>query len=94
MQNVAEFIKLIDHAIASAESLIKESAKTGQAWMVEDATTAIKQFQRIKDDALTGHLIPSKGAGLGITRALSEWAPKDVYAAGKAVEDYYRLNWN
>lgn len=94
MDKLTEFIRLIDYAIACADALVKEATGTDHAWMAEDAATAMKQFQRIKEDALRGHLLPSKGAGLGITRALSEWAPDDLYAAGKAVEDYFRANWD
>lgn len=88
-----DFIQLLDRAIACSESLSREVLGTDNAWMAEDATTARTQFQRIKNDALADHLPPSNGAGLGVTRALGEWAPEELYAAGKAVEDFYRANW-
>lgn len=89
----AEFIGLLDHAIACSASLSREMVDTENAWTAEDATTARTQFQRIRDAVLADKLPPSNGAGLGITRALGEWAPDELYAAGKAVEDFYRKNW-
>jgi len=93
MNMKAEFIRLIDHAISCSDLLAKSVKDTDKSWMAEDAITAKDQFQRIKDDALDDKLLPSKGAGLGITRALGEWAPDEMYAAGKAVEDFFRANW-
>ena len=88
-----EFIDLLDNAISCADILSQQVINTDNAWMISDANTAKNQFQRIKTEAMAGKLPPSAGAGLGITRALGEWAPDGLYTAGKAVEDFYRMNW-
>lgn len=92
MPSLKDFSRLLDEAIACAATLAHEATGSDQAWLAEDANSAMKQFRRIKAEALSGALPPSGGAGLGITRALSEWAPDDLYAAGKAVEYFYRRN--
>lgn len=89
-----DFIRLLDEAISCAKSLSREVAATENAWMAEDAENAATQFERIKEEALAERLPPSNGAGLGITRALGEWAPDKLYTAGKTVEDFYRQYWH
>lgn len=90
--NKAEFVALIDHAIACSDNVLA-LAVNDDSWMREDAAVAKAQFQRIKNDVLADILPPSVGSGLGITRALGEWAPDELYVAGKAVEDFYREKW-
>ena len=89
-----EIIRLIDYAIVCARSLILAVSGTSQEWMADDATLFISKLLDLKDRTLAGTLPPSHGAGLGFTRELDEWAPNDLYSAGKAVEDFYRANWN
>ena len=61
--------------------------------MVEDASAAKAQFEKLAEQVRSNSLSPSQGGGLGITRALGEWAPDYVYSAGDAVEDFYMHNW-
>jgi len=86
-------VKLLDAAMANANDLATRVAGTQDAWMAEDAIVAREQFARIKTQALAGQLPLSHGGGLGISRALGEWAPDDLFAAGRAVEEFYRQNW-
>lgn len=85
-------VGLLDRAILVAAAIV-ESSSEERAWMAEDARNALEKFRQIRDAAIAGKLPRSGGAGLGITRALGEWAPDDLYEAGKAVEDFYREKW-
>ena len=93
MDKVAELVGLIDIAIAKAIETAARASGTTDAWMSEDATAAMQQLEQLKQQAVSGQLPPSRGGGLGITRALGEWAPDDLFAAGKTVEDYFRQHW-
>lgn len=93
MADLIEFLALIEKAIKVAENTAQVSAGTEEDWMASDASMAARHLREIAEQARSGELPPSDGAGLGITRAFSEWAPKELYDAGKAVEDYYREKW-
>jgi len=54
---------------------------------------AADNFRVLLERAKNGTLQKINGAGLGITRALGEWAPKELYEAGVALESYYMDNW-
>lgn len=92
-KNLSAIVALIDVAIDEAEKVKKDAVERGTEWLVEDAQMAIDNFSRIKEKALSNQLPSSDGAGMGISRALSEWAPDALYKAGKALEDYYRDFW-
>ena len=84
-------IQLADAAIAAAEKEQSSAATLGQSWLVEDCELTIANFRAIREQAISGCLPPSKGAGLGITRALGEFGvSKELYAAGQALENYYQ----
>ncbi len=85
-----QFLTIIDHAIAEAERVIQDAKVRNVSWLEEDAGMAKSNFEKIKKQLLTGDLPKSDGAGLGITRGLSEMgAPDSLYKAGKALEDFY-----
>lgn len=84
---------LLEEAIRACDAAIEEGQKKGVAWLVEDASNARNQFVQLAKLASSGLVGPSGGGGLGITRALSEWAPEYLYTAGEAVEDFYMRNW-
>ena len=90
MSKLDDFIRLVDIAIAKADALATSVAGTANEWMATDAGTMKVQLERIKNEAIAGSLSPSMGAGLGLSRALGEWAPDDLYEAGVAVENFYR----
>ncbi len=87
-----EIIDLLDRAILVAAEVV-ECSRDESEWMAEDARNALEKFRQLRVAAISGQLPRSRGAGLGITRALGEWAPDDLYQAGKAVEDFYRERW-
>ncbi len=89
-----ELLKLIESAISECVRVGQDALSNGQQWMEEDAKTSQSQFEKIRYQLLNDTLPRSDGAGLGITRALSEWAPKSLYDAGLAVEEYYIRTWN
>jgi len=84
-------IQLADAAIDAAQKEKSSAAAAGQTWLVEDCELTIANFGAIRELAASGRLSPSKGAGLGITRALGEFGvSKELYAAGQALENYYQ----
>lgn len=87
---ISRFIQLANEAIATAQQERNFAARNDKSWLVEDCDLAIANFRFYREQALSGQLPASNGAGLGITRALSEWGVSDtLYSAGKALEDYY-----
>lgn len=93
MSRDQEILLLIDAAVDACHRTISEARDRGESWMIEDATAATTQFEKIADQVRSQNLAPSHGGGLGITRALGEWAPDYLYSAGAAVEDFYIHNW-
>jgi hypothetical protein len=93
MNKELEFLRLIDIAIDACQRAVNEGRTNGKAWMVEDASATRSQFEKIARQVQANELAPSQGAGLGITRSLSEWAPDYLYSAGEAVEDFYMTSW-
>lgn len=88
-----DFLRLIDAAREACEKAKREAIVTGQTWMAEDASAALAQFDKLAEQVRTNTLPSAQGGGLGITRALSEWAPTYLYSAGEAVEDFYMHKW-
>ena len=89
-----QFLTVIDNAITEADSVIQDAKARGVSWLEEDASMAKNNFEKIKKQLLAGELPKSKGAGLGVTRGLSEMgAPDNLYKAGKELEDFYLSNW-
>ena len=88
-----KFLRLLGVALDACDRAAQEATASGEDWMVEDASTAKAQFEKIAEQVRLDTLTPSQGEGLGITRALSEWAPAYLYEAGDAVEDFYKKNW-
>ena len=85
------FIQLVDETITAAQQERSAAAHARKDWLIEDCDLAITNLRAFRDQASSGHLPASNGAGLGITRALGEWGVSDsFYAAGKALEDFYR----
>lgn len=87
------FVALLDQAIAEAEKAAQEGGEQALAWIVDDAAMTRSNLLQLRQRVINGELPPSGGAGLGMSRALSEWAPKQLYEAAKAVEDFYRSEW-
>jgi hypothetical protein len=93
MNSPNDFIELLERSIFVAENIARDRGGTEDNWMVSMAHEAIEQFRRIAHEARSGILPSSEGVNLGITRNLGEWAPKELYDAGKKAEDYYQNYW-
>lgn len=93
MSKTDDFVRLIDVAISTAEAVSAQAVKAQRSGTADAAANAKAQFELLKQRALNNELLPSNGAGLGITRALDEWAPDDLFAAGLAVESFYRQHY-
>ena len=83
-----KFIELADALIAKLTPLTSNEAD----WQGHQAKSAVENIRTLREQAAQGILPRSNGAGLGITRALGEWAPDDVYQAGCALEQHYVEN--
>jgi hypothetical protein len=93
MSETAEFIRLIDKALLIAKD-VRANAKSKEIkWMYDNSEIAVSQFSNIREQVSSGTLPLSNGAGLGITRALSEWAPKELCEAGKDIEGFFMKKW-
>lgn len=88
-----ELQKRLRSAIEACDRACSEAEMAGVNWLRDDALVARGNFQAILEQSVSGSLLPSQRAGLGITRALSEWAPTFLYDAGALVEDFYRKNF-
>lgn len=89
-----QFLTLLDSAINEASKVINNANQNGLSWLEDDVQVVKNNFENIKNQLIAGSLEKSEGAGLGITRALSEMeAPLDLYRAGKQVEDFYLEHW-
>jgi hypothetical protein len=92
MEIESKFIELIDNVISQASRLIESSGGSRQ---VENYQLAIKNMQSIREKVESGNMHKSGGAGLGITRAFSEWdVPDPLYNAGIKLEEFYRNEYN
>lgn len=90
-QKAIRMIQLADAAIAEAQKEQSSAASAGKTWLVEDCELTIANFRAIREQVSAGLLPPSRGAGLGITRALGDFGVStELYAAGQALERYYQ----
>lgn len=87
----SRLVQLTDVAIAAAQRERSSAVRDRKSWLVEDCDLAITNLRAIREQASSGRLALSNGAGLGITRAFGEWGVSTaLHAAGQALEDYYR----
>ena len=87
-------VELAEEAIHAAKLEKQHATDRRTEWLVIECDRAIGIFESIKERATTGTLKASGGAGLGITRALSEWdAPEALYQAGHNLEQYFKMEW-
>ena len=91
----SKFLEIVDRSIAVANDIAADTSGKFEDHTVSDALVVIEIFGDIKNALLEDTLPPSKGAGLSLTKGLSEWnAPTELYDAGKEIEDYYRDHWH
>jgi len=89
MKNLEKFLELITAAIAIADKYV--AAESTPSWLKKDCQLFIQNMTHLSFDTQRAECIESKGAGLGITKFLSEiGAPHDLYVAGRAVEIFFR----
>jgi hypothetical protein len=86
-----ESLKFADMATALISKL-EPLASTGPEWRQEQARIALENISAFKEQAIQGTLPSSRGSGLGISRALGEWAPDDVCQAGYELERQFVEN--
>lgn len=89
MKKTEKFLQLIAEAIAVAEKY--EKAESTPEWQKNDCKIFLQNLKKLGEDVQSGTDIRSVGAGLGITRFLSEnEAPDVLYSAGRAVEVFFK----
>ena len=86
----AEFIRLIDHALAIAEQMKRES-------QVEQLDHLISALQAIKAQVIAGQLETSQGIStLGLARGVADWVnslDSPLLKAVGAIEQYYQKHY-
>ena len=86
----AEFIRLIDHALAIAEQMKRE----GQ---VEQLNHVISALQATKAQVIAGQLEASQGIStLGLARGVADWIDSlnsPLLKAVGAIEQYYQKHY-
>jgi len=86
----AEFIRLIDHALAIAEQMKRESH-------VEQLDHLISALQATKAQVIAGQLETSEGiAILGLARGVADWIDSldsPLLKAVGAIEQYYQKHY-
>jgi hypothetical protein len=86
----AEFIRLIDHALAIAEQTKRES-------QVEQLDHLISALQAIKAQVIAGQLETSQGIStLGLARGVADWVnslDSPLLKAVGAIEQYYQRHY-
>jgi hypothetical protein len=86
----AEFIRLIDHALAIAEQTKRES-------QVEQLDHLISALQTIKAQVIAGQLETSQGIStLGLARGVADWVnslDSPLLKAVGAIEQYYQRHY-
>lgn len=86
----AEFIRLIDHALAIAEQMKRESH-------VEQLDHLISALQAIKAQVIAGQLETSQGIStLGLARGVADWVnslDSPLLKAVGAIEQYYQRHY-
>jgi hypothetical protein len=86
-----ESLKFADMATALIAKL-EPLASSGPDWVRQQARITLDNIRAFKDQAIQGTLPSSKASGLGISRALGEWAPDDICQAGYELERYFLEN--
>ena len=90
-----KFIKLIDKVILEADKTKDSALISGSSWLVEDCDLVLKNMNTLKRNVQAGNTPKSDGAGLGLTRAFSEWGvSKSLYSAGLELETFYMREYN
>jgi hypothetical protein len=86
----AEFIRLIDHALAIAEQMKRES-------QVEQLDHLISALQATKAQVIAGQLETSQGIStLGLARGVADWVnslDSPLLKAVGAIEQYYQRHY-
>jgi hypothetical protein len=89
MKKSEDLLRLIEEAIVIAEAYEKSGASAD--WLKSDCHLFIQNLQKLSQRVQSGEDCSSEGAGLGITRFLSEIeAPDDLYAAGRAIDEFFQ----
>lgn len=89
---VQQFVDLLDNAIYEARRIHIETQSTGGPyWLREDSERVIENLEAWKERATRGDLPRSAGAGMGLARAVGEWAQgTPLMDAVYAVERHFK----
>ena len=90
-----KFISLIEKVIFEAEKTKRTAQKSRAVWLVEDCDLTIQNMLSLRDNLVVGKVPKSGGAGLGVSRAFSEWdVPDNLYKAGRELDRFYMYEYN
>lgn len=90
-----KFASLIENVIFEAENTKRAAQESGTVWLVEGCDLTIKNMLILRRNLKAGKIPKSGGAGLGISRAFSEWdVPENLYKAGHELDRFYMYECN
>lgn len=89
---IQQLVDLLDGAIHEARRIHTETQSTGgPSWLLEDSERVIENLEAWKQRATRGDLPRSPGAGMGLSRAVGEWAQgTPLMDAVYAVERHFK----
>jgi hypothetical protein len=87
-----ELLRLFDVAIAAASAMHDHLQKAGnRPGMLKAAVLTLQNLRDYRASAASGKLGPPGGLGMGMSRAVQEWAEgTPLMEAVRAVEEFYR----
>jgi len=91
----ARLADLIVQAIGECKAISKRAKSFGPSWLREVSEEAVLAMHAYLDSAQAASLPrPSAGAGLGVSRALGEWAQDEaaLMALAYEIDQYYKVN--
>lgn len=92
--NISRIIELADLLIAAVRAEKNSARRYNRDWLVQECETIIETISRVREDASSGRLEAGDGAGLGITRALSEMgASENIHRLCLALESCYQKDY-
>lgn len=90
-----KFISLIEKVIFEAEKTKRTAQESGVVWLVESCDLTIENMLTLRGNLEAGKIPKSGGAGLGVSRAFSEWdVPDNLYKAGHELDRFYMYEFN
>ena len=91
MNKISKFLELSDAVIREAALVKVQAAAENSLWLVDFCDKTTENLSRIREKAAEGVFPKHTGAGLGLTRTVSEaGVPETLYKVGYELETFYK----